>query len=175
VVKEDRMVAVLVVDSVVEALEVRVDVTIKRTSEVEDNLEINTTIEVEATTGRNPNTTMEVRITSIKEVTNQAMVEAWLTMEVNVDVVDSNLVVAVASARVTPVALDMRTEADLNATIALELMACLDNRWMETIWTKLSLLTIALLWEAAPPWTMECLRMTTTTNLSLNLNNRINL
>jgi hypothetical protein len=76
VAKEDRMVAVLVVDSVVEALEVRADVTIKRTSEVEDNLEINTTIEVEATTGRNPNTTMEVRITSIKEVTNQAMVEA---------------------------------------------------------------------------------------------------
>jgi hypothetical protein len=49
-------------------------------------------------------------------------------MEANVDVVDSSLVEAVASARVTPVALDMRTEADPNATIALELMACLDNR-----------------------------------------------
>ena len=71
-VKEDRMVADLVADSVAEALEAKADVIIKKTSEMEDNLEINTTIEVVVTTGRNLNTT---EITSTKEVINQAMAE----------------------------------------------------------------------------------------------------
>jgi sensor histidine kinase regulating citrate/malate metabolism len=127
VVKEDRMMADLVADSVAEALEAKADVIIKKTSEVEDNLEIKTTIEVVVTTGRNLNTT---EITSTKEVINQAMAEVWLTMEANADVVvvvvSNHLVevVETASVRVAPAVLDMRMEADLNVTIVLELMAC---------------------------------------------------
>jgi predicted DNA-binding protein len=46
---------------------------------------------------------------------------------------------------------------------------------MEMKWTKPFLLIKALSWEEALLWTMECLRMITTINLSLNLTNRINL
>ena len=70
--KADKTEHALELDSVEEA---KAAIT-KTTSEEADNrdLESISTAEVVATTGRNPNTTMEVRITSTRAITNQAMV-----------------------------------------------------------------------------------------------------